>query len=813
MYVFICVCLFSISSIYAQDIITHHYDDLNRHTKTVRTISDAVQIDSFEYDQVGAILRHLRWTEAPDLRITSVEYNGTNYGTNTLSLYPNAIGSLDIAHENIGNRDASTFGLEVHWSPDTIWGNGNDLLVKDIAVVGLNAGATKTELDPSFSLASNISAGNGYLLFYIDNELDVLELNDTNNIFVVPLFICTPYTLTTTGIDDYCNNGQGSASTIPNGGTSPYTYVWNQGSTVANANGLQGTIGGQTYTVTATDANGCTASDQVNINSNLPLSLQTVNTTTAHCGAATGQISIVHQGGSGNISYSWSTGQVTSTGTLGGLTIGTYTVTATDANGCTASLSNTILGSGAIVINPTATDATCSNSNGAINLNITGGLGNYGVLWNTGNTTNTISNLAAGTYTVTVNDGTCSETATIVVNDQAAPTVSLRPYSTDCIPTGGQIGTTVSGGAAPFTYIWNTGSTSDSLNNLTAGNYTLTLTDANNCTVSSTSTINTINSLVVNTSILEDTCNLGVGSINTVITGGSGAYSYAWSNGGTNNLASGLVQGIYTVTVTDSSAPQVCQVIHTDTLESSQSIALAIQSFSADTCAYGNASAVLNAIGGTAPLSFTWSNGQNGLSVDSLSAGTYSMTATDANGCTATRTITIPTVSFAPNVTAYTPTIDTATCTLEVYENGNALFLPYTYAWSNNTTTNPTIGVPNQTYSVTVTNTIGCDTVLQFNCLTIDVPKIEQNFDVTVFPNPNSGSQFSVEINGGEIQSYAIYDAIGQRLIWEEISVTSGTSFLLPKSIDVAATYVFVFDVWSEGKLHKVSKRVIKSKE
>jgi hypothetical protein len=805
--------LFIPSLTQAQSLQVYIYNELNRHTSTKTYINSAVQIDSFEYDQVGAILRHLRWTEAPDLLITSVEYNGTSYGPNTLSLYPNAIGNLDIEHENIGNRDASTFGLEVHWSPDDIWGNGNDQLVKDIAVVGLTAGTSRIELDPNFSLGTNIPTGNGYLLFYTDNELNVLELNETNNIFVVPLYICTPYTLTTTGIDDYCNNGQGSATTLPNGGTSPYTYLWDQGSTAANASGLQGTIGGRNYSVTATDANGCTVSDQVSISSNQVLTLQTVNTTTAHCGAATGQISVIYQGGAGNVSYSWSTGQVTNTGTLGGLTVGNYTVTATDVNGCTATVNNNIIGSGAIVINPSATDATCSNNNGAISLNLTGGLGNYSVLWSTGNTTPNISNLAAGSYIVTVNDGTCSETATIVVNDQVAPALAVRPYPTDCVPTGGQIGTTVSGGTAPFTYLWNTGSANDSLTALVAGNYILTVTDANNCTVTNTATINTINSLMVNTSILDDTCHLGVGSIHTIITGGSGSYSYAWSNGGTSNLVSGLVEGIYTVTITDSSAPTVCQVIHTDTLVSTQSIALAIQSFSADTCAYGNAALVMTAVGGTAPLIFTWDSGQSSLSIDSLSVGTYSLTATDANGCTATRTITIPAVSFLPNVTGYVPVVAAAICTLEVSENGNGLFLPYTYAWSNNTITNPTKGIPNQSYSVTVTNAIGCDTVLQFICGPTAIPVIDSMFDVTVFPNPNSGSQFSVEINGGEIQSYAIYDAIGQRLIWEEVQVSSGSSLLLPKSINVAATYVFVFDVFSNGQLYKVSKRVIKSKK
>ncbi|BDS15702.1 SprB repeat-containing protein [Aureispira anguillae] len=809
------IILFSfINDLQGQIVYDNYYNELYFHTKTTRTIASAVQIDSFEYDQVGAITRHLRWTEAPDLVIDGVEYNNASYGPNTLPLYHNVSGLLEINHSNIGNRPTNTFGIEVRWSPDTLWDNGNDTFLYDVAVNSLVVGASRTEPNNNFFLGTNIPVGNGYLLFYTDNEQDILELNDSNNLFIVPIYICTPYTLSSSGVDDYCSMAQGTATTNASGGTSPYNYVWSQGTSANSVNGLQGSLGGQVYTVTATDANGCTASDQVTIQSNPPLSMQTLAVSPALCGSTTGQISVSAQGGSGNVNYTWSNGQNTATGYIGGLIAGVVSVTATDGNGCTASLVNTIPGNTSITIGSTVTDATCSQSNGSISINPTGGIGTYTTSWNTGNTGNTLSNLAVGNYTVTVNDGTCSSVETFTVNDLAAPMLTTTIIDASCGQMDGQITASAVGGTGTINYLWSTGQTSDSLVNIGAGFYALTITDANGCTTTNTTTVGTNNTLIVQTAIFDDSCNLATGRMQVQPLGGSGNYSYTWSgNGSTTASASGLSQGIYTVTITDNAAPQVCVLVHTDTIQATTAIALTIQAIAADTCAYGNASVLMSAFGDTSTMIFTWDNGANTLSIDSLSAGTYSLTAIDVNGCTATQSVTIPSVSFTPNIASYLPIIDSISCIMKVGVTGNALFLPYTYLWSTGATTDTIHGLPDSLYSVMVTNSLGCDTILSFNCTPIDVITLPNDVSIEVFPNPNSGDQFSVKINGGKIQSYAIYDAIGQRLVWEAISIPSGTSFLLPQKVSVAASYVFVFDVLHKGKNYAISKRVIKSKE
>lgn len=803
----------SIDMIYSQANITHTYDNLNRHTKTITSIDDAIMIDSFEYDKVGAMTRHLRYSEAPDLRISQVEWEGVSYGPNTLPLLPNVVGRLEITHENVGLQPASRFTIEVRWSADNIWDN-NDLFLYDVTAPSLGTGVNnvRTETNSTFFLSSNIPAGAGYLLFYTDHSEEVTESDETNNLYAVPLYVCTPYALSTLGVDDYCNNATGTATVSTTGTSPPYSYVWSQGSTGTSVNNLQGSIGGQAYSVTATDANGCTATTPVTISSNAPVGVSLLSTTTAYCGSNTGFIAVQAQGGTGSYNYMWSTGQTTPVGQLGNLTAGGYTVTATDAQGCTATASATVVGSSALVINSNNTATTCGNNNGSINLNVSGGLGgNYNYTWSTGNTVPNLSNLASGSYQVTVSDGTCQSNATILVGASTAPSLNIQTQATDCSQQTGRITTTTSGGTAPLSYGWNTGATTSNLDSLAAGTYSLTLTDGNNCVANQTVTITTTNSLAVNTNILDANCNLPTGNIQALVTGGSGSYHYAWSTGASSNTATGLVQGIYTVTITDSSAPQTCLFIHQDTVQGSPPIALALQAFAADTCAYGTASATVAAIGGTTPFRFLWNNGASTLAIDSLSAGSYGVTVSDANGCIADTTLFIPAVRFAPNVAPFPPVLSGGVCVLQVAEASNALFLPYRYAWSNGDTTNPANGLPNIAYTVTITNSIGCDTILNIDCSTIDFPTISNDFDLQVFPNPNNTSTFSVSIQGGIIKSYKIYTIIGQQLMDEVVSVTSGKTQRFPHRINVPGTYTFIFEVEVAGKTYWVDKKIIRS--
>ncbi|MFN5841701.1 MAG: SprB repeat-containing protein, partial [Bacteroidota bacterium] len=182
-------------------------------------------------------------------------------------------------------------------------------------------------------------------------------------------------------------------------------------------------------------------------------------------------------------SYIWSNG--TTTEDLAGLAAGSYTVTVTDANQCTATES--------VVINdasgPTLTEGTspvnCNGgADGSADLTVNGGVSPYSYIWSNGTTTEDLTGLAAGSYTVTVTDANqCTATISVLVTEPLAGLTSLTvPANTTCGLDNGVIDLTVNGGVTPYSYIWSNGTTTEDLTGLAAGSYTVTVTDANQCT-------------------------------------------------------------------------------------------------------------------------------------------------------------------------------------------------------------------------------------------------------------------------------------------------------------------------------------------
>ena len=755
---------------------THHYDSFSRHTKTLRTVGSAEQIDSFEYDRVTAITRHVRFIEAPDLQVTSVAYNGVAHGaTNPLALSVGTVGQLRIAHENRGSRTAGGFGIAVRWSPDPVWDNGNDIAVYDVPVGGLGVGASRQELNANFSLGSNVPLGNGYLLVYTDFGEAVVELDETNNLLVVPLFLCSAYSLAISGVNDYCGNSQGQASVLPNGGTAPYSYQWSQGGTAANVTGLAGSLGGTLYTVTTTDANGCTATETVAIGSRPALLVQPNVIGPAPCGQSTGFITLQPQGGQAPYRYDWSNNQTTTVGQLFQLTQGNYFVTVTDANNCTTIQNYTVLGSPPLTLSHTVQDALCGINSGSIQLQVSGGKeAPLSYQWNTGNAIPNLSNLAPGAYQVTVTDGTCRATQNIMVGSAPAPTLSLQAQRTNCTQQTGRIQSFVSSGTPPYTYQWNNGTTTDSLTQLGQGTYRLTVTDANNCTVTQSTTLIATNSLQVSSTTVRDSCQTGNGQMLTTITGGTGNYQYVWSgNVSQTGTALGLHAWTYSVTGTDAGAPPVCRVVHRDT------------------------------VAGTPPC-----GGSTVLVLGGGGGGTVPRTAAGAVEQPERPSLAQGCEGILPAVQGVVLPFGESQCRFQVLPAPEAKRLPYRYQWNTGSTADTLLGTSDRPYFVKVTNALGCDTVLQFNCSPANLDRIAQTLSLTVFPSPNMGSQFSVELKDGTIESYAIYDAIGQQLGDAPIQIEAGDVAVLPHRIQVPGTYVFVFQVRWQGALYPLTQRV-----
>ncbi|MEL7423596.1 MAG: SdrD B-like domain-containing protein, partial [Bacteroidota bacterium] len=491
---------------------------------------------------------------------------------------------------------------------------------------------------------------------------------------------------------------------VASGGTPAYTYAWSTGDTGATITGLPA----GTYTVTATDASGCTDMASFTVTQTQEIDVSITGETTV-CGAEdSGFAGTVVSGGTPPYSYNWSTGAVSEN--ISNLVSGTYSVTVTDAAGCTGEESITINVVSDFSVSLIPRNALCfGDNNGSVLAIADGGSMPYNYMWSNGATGNEITGLVAGTYTVTVTEGNgCVTEVSATVGQPGMLTATASGVDPLCPgDTNGSALVDVSGGTAPYQYSWSNGGIMSSVNNLSAGTYTVTITDANLCTTTASVTLNDPPALNVNVTAPTITCGgTATGTATAIVTGGTGAYTYMWSDGQTGASAIDLIAGTYSVTVTDangcsevvgaivvSELPQITIDFNVTNLECTSAPVGAITAFASN---------------GTAPYNFAWSNGQNGATITGLGAGTYTVTVTDANGCQAVRSAEIiQTAGFtagAPgtNVTCFGFNDGSAT----VIPNGGQA--PFAFDWSNGETTETITNLAPGTYSVTVTDANEC---------------------------------------------------------------------------------------------------------
>ncbi|RMG95458.1 MAG: tandem-95 repeat protein, partial [Chloroflexi bacterium] len=307
--------------------------------------------------------------------------------------------------------------------------------------------------------------------------------------------------------DVSCNgSSDGSIDLTVSGGTPPYSYLWSNSATTEDLTGLSS----GSYTVTVTDANGCTATLVSAVVIDEPSAIQlTAVASDASCnGSNDGSIDLTVSGGTPPYSYLWSNSATTED--LTGLSAGSYTVTVTDANGCTASTTLTVGQSSSLSLTGVVSDALCKESNdGSIDLTISGGIMPYNILWSNGATTEDISNLFAGVYTVVVTDSVgCVDSASFTVNEPDLIVITLTTLQhVSCFGSNdGAVEISVTGGVPPYSYLWSTGDTTPGISGLSPGTYSLTVTDANNCQKSITTTINTNQQLNLTISTTPPSC-------------------------------------------------------------------------------------------------------------------------------------------------------------------------------------------------------------------------------------------------------------------------------------------------------------------
>ncbi|RPD39472.1 gliding motility-associated C-terminal domain-containing protein [Chitinophaga barathri] len=511
---------------------------------------------------------------------------------------------------------------------------------------------------------------------------------------------------TTSQVNVNCNGGNtGSATITVTGGTGPYQYNWSTGATTATINNL---IAG-TYTVTATDENGCNISETVIITETAAITA-TVSQDNVLCnGGNTGSISLAPSGGTAPYTYLWSNGATTAT--ITGLTAGRYTCTITGANGCTGSVSARITEPDAISTSTSLVNVNCNGGNtGSATVTVTGGTGPYNYLWSNGANTATINDLIAGVYTVTVTDANgCVAAETAIITETAAITAAVT--QSDVLCNGGNTGSislSVTGGTAPYTYLWNNGATTAAINDLTAGIYSVTITDANACDTAISITVAEPDSLGFTTSQVDVNCNGGnTGSATVTATGGTSPYSYLWSTGGTTATINNLTAGTYTVTITDANG---CDTTATVTITETAPITVTVTQDNVLCNGDNTGSISVVTAGGTAPYTYLWNNGATTATVNNLTAGTYTATITDVNGCDTAISVTVT----EPDTLTFTTSQVNVNCnggnTGSATVNADGGTRPYRHLWSTGAMTATINGLTAGTYTCTITDANGCDT-------------------------------------------------------------------------------------------------------
>ncbi|MDG1333897.1 MAG: choice-of-anchor L domain-containing protein [Crocinitomicaceae bacterium] len=507
--------------------------------------------------------------------------------------------------------------------------------------------------------------------------------------------------------NEICSNGQGQITLTVSGGNAPYTYAWSNGGTTATITGLSSGL----YSCTITDNSGCSiVTGDLSVGNTANGLSASTTVVDANC-SNNGSIDLTVNGGALPLTFSWSNGATTED--ISGLAGGTYDYTVTDNNSCVVTGSVTVLQTnGNITYTFTTTSEICGNGVGAIDLTPSGGVGPYTFVWSNGPTTEDLSGLSAGTYTcdITDNTGCTITTAAISVTDLPGTLSITNLIATDetCSNGLGSIDISVSGGAAPITYSWSNGPTTQDVTNLTSGTYDVTVTDNNGCQVTAQAAINSASGSFAITQpiVTDENCSNGQGAIDISVTGQSNPVTFVWSNGATTEDISGLSAGVYSVTATDNNG---CVETTSYTVSNSgASLSIGNANVTDEYCGSGSGSVTITVSGGTAPFNYVWSNGGTTNGVDNLSAGTYTVTVTDGSGCQVQGTYT---VTNNPGNLALTAVVTDENCgdgqgAIDITTTGGNL--PLLYAWSSGQTTEDIGPVSEGTYDLVITDQFGC---------------------------------------------------------------------------------------------------------
>ncbi len=560
----------------------------------------------------------------------------------------------------------------------------------------------------------------------------ITDTNSCSKIDSIEIIQPTEISLTFSNVSTLlCHQDTGSATVTPSGNSNPYAFVWDNGETDSIANILL--VGW--HKVIVTDGNGCVKIDSVEIQAPELFILDSITTSSAHCGMNNGQAIAYVSGGTPNYTYTWSDG-VQNIDTVIALAFGNIDLTVTDANGCELYGTAFITDSTDLVVDVIdSAMITCAGSaTGSATALGSGGVLPYTYLWTNGDTTLLADTLIAGVYLIKITDNIgCQAVDSVMITEDSVLAVNPIVGNLTCGGTcTGTIDLQTSGGVYPYIYGWEeTTKTTAYIDDLCDGMYHYTITDAANpnCELIDSVEITAPTSLVLSIDSVRDVLCNGDPTAYAIITvtGGLTPYTYLWSNGDKDTIADSLFAGWVYVTVKDAGS---CSGVDSIEITQPDKLIISLASSTDAACGVCNGTASVTVIGGTPAYTYDWginAANQNTADAIDLCSDIYNIIVTDTNNCTTNLPITIEDGSpldIAIVDSSYVTCFDLCDGSLTaVSSNGR---MPHHISWFSisdfttplGTVDNDTLNLTNSlcvdTFKITVIDADGCSESILF---------------------------------------------------------------------------------------------------